>query len=121
MDIRYTSDHEWVVSANGVVTVGITDYAQQQLGDLVFVQLPAIGAQLAIGAVAAAVESVKAASDVLSPLSGTVVEVNSSLTADPGLVNSAPLGAGWLFRLKLSNAGELDLLLDESAYRNLLS
>jgi glycine cleavage system H protein len=121
MGTRYTSDHEWVVAADGVVTVGITDYAQQQLGDLVFVDLPKIGAQLEIGAVAAAVESVKAASDVLSPLSGTVIEVNSSLTADPGLVNSAPTGAGWLFKLKLSKVEELDLLLDEDAYRNLLS
>jgi glycine cleavage system H protein len=120
MDTRYTSDHEWVVHADGVVTVGITDYAQQQLGDLVFVQLPAIGAPLAIGTVAAAVESVKAASDVLSPLSGTVVEVNSSLTEDPGLMNSAPMGAGWLFKLKLSNVEELGLLLDETAYRKLL-
>ncbi len=121
MDTRYTSDHEWVVHADGVATVGITDYAQQQLGDLVFVQLPAIGTHLSIGAVAATVESVKAASDVLSPLSGTVVEVNSSLTGDPGLVNSAPMGTGWLFKLELSNAEELDSLLDEAAYRKLSS
>jgi|SRR5580658_3058993 glycine cleavage system H protein len=121
MDTRYTSDHDWVVVADGVATIGITDHAQEQLGDLVFVQLPDVGSTLVRGTAAATVESVKAASEVLAPLSGTVVEVNSSLAENPALVNSAPMGAGWLFKLRLSTASELDSLLDEAAYRSLLS
>lgn len=118
MDIRYTADHEWVsVDGDGIATIGITDHAQGALGDLVFVQLPDIGASLAKGAPAAVVESVKAASDILAPVAGTVVEVNAATISDPTLVNSAPMGGGWLFKVRLSDASELESLLDESAYR----
>ncbi|MDP8986121.1 MAG: glycine cleavage system protein GcvH [Pseudomonadota bacterium] len=119
MDIRYTAEHEWVAVEGDLATVGITDHAQRALGDLVFVQLPEVGARLAKGAAAAVVESVKAASDVLAPLSGTVIATNPATVADPALVNSAPTGAGWLFKIKMSNAAELSELLDESAYRSI--
>jgi len=118
MDIRYTADHEWVtVDGGGIATVGITDHAQGALGDLVFVQLPDLGASLTKGAPAAVVESVKAASDILAPLAGTVVGVNTAAISDPTLINADPQGGGWLFKIQLSDAAELESLLDESAYR----
>ena len=119
MDIRYTAEHEWVAVDGSRATVGITDYAQRALGDLVFVQLPAVGSAAARGAAAAVVESVKAASDIYAPLSGSVVEVNSAAVDDPSLVNSDPMGRGWLFKMELSDAAELDQLLDEQAYRQI--
>ncbi len=115
--VRYTSDHEYVRVEGDIATVGITDYAQQQLGDVVFVELPAAGKSLEKGGDAAVVESVKAASDVFAPVSGEVVEANAELEANPALANEAPEGAGWFFRLKLSNPAELDALLDEAAYK----
>ncbi len=117
MSRRYTEEHEWVEVAGTTATVGITDHAQSQLGDIVFVEVPASGRQIVKGEEAAVVESVKAASDVYSPVSGKVVEANSALEADPSLVNSDPEGAGWFFRLELADPSELDPLMDEDAYR----
>jgi glycine cleavage system H protein len=116
---KYTKDHEWLRVDGEVATVGITPYAQEKLGDLVFVELPAKGATFAMGAPAATVESVKAASDVYAPASGEVVEINGRLASEPGLVNSEPTGNGWLFKMKLSNSAELEQLLDEDAYEAL--
>jgi glycine cleavage system H protein len=119
-DLRYTRDHEWVrVETDGSVVVGITDHAQHQLGELVFVELPETGRTVAAGEGCAVVESVKAASDVYAPLSGTVVGVNEALNAEPGLVNSGPYAAGWLFRLRPADA-KLPGLLDAAAYRELV-
>jgi glycine cleavage system H protein len=116
----YTKDHEWIdvteASGGHTATVGITDYAQIQLGDIVFVEVPADGARVTKGGEAAVVESVKAASDVYSPVSGTVDAGNPSLEAEPALVNSAPEGDGWFFTLTLDDPGELDGLMDKSAY-----
>ena len=113
----YTQDHEWVDVDGDTATVGITDYAQGQLGDIVFAEVPAVGSTLKKGGDAAVVESVKAASDVYAPVSGTVVEGNDALGDDPALVNSDPEGDGWFFKLTLSDVGELDSLMDEAAYK----
>jgi glycine cleavage system H protein len=120
MTTRYTKSHEYVRVEGGTGVVGITDYAQSQLGDVVFVELPSIGRSLSKGAEAATVESVKAASEVNAPVSGTVVEVNSALADSPGLVNEDPSGMGWFLKIKLSDAAELDSLMDEDAYRAFL-
>ncbi len=114
---RFTKDHEWVEVYGTSATVGITDYAQAQLGDIVFVELPAEGSAVVKGGDAAVVESVKAASDVYSPVSGTVTEANAALVAEPALVNTAAEGDGWFFKLVLADEGELDELMDDSAYR----
>ena len=116
MSRLYTQDHEWIDVSGDSATVGITDYAQGQLGDVVFVDLPEAGRAVSKGGEAAVVESVKAASDVYAPVSGTVTESNPALADDPSLVNSAPEGEGWFFRLTLSDAGELDGLMDKAAY-----
>ena len=113
----YTRDHEWIRLEDGVAVCGITDYAQTQLGDVVFVELPEIGAQLARQAVAGVVESTKAANDVYAPVSGEVVAVNDRLEEEPNLVNESAEEQGWFFRLRLADAGELDELLDGDAYR----
>ncbi|MCG2842793.1 glycine cleavage system protein GcvH [Sandaracinobacter sp. RS1-74] len=113
----YSKDHEWIEVVGDVVTVGITDYAQGQLGDVVFVELPAAGTEVEAGKEAAVVESVKAASEVFAPVSGTIIEANAALEATPDLVNSAPEGDGWFFKLNLSNPGELEGLLDEAGYK----
>ena len=113
----YTQDHEWIEVDGDTATVGITDYAQGQLGDIVFAEVPAVGSTLKKGGDAAVVESVKAASDVYAPVSGTVVKGNDALGDDPALVNSDPEGGGWFFKLTLSDAGELDSLMDEGAYK----
>ncbi|MDG4907719.1 MAG: glycine cleavage system protein GcvH [Mesorhizobium sp.] len=113
----FTEDHEWLRVEGGVATVGITDYAQEQLGDLVFVELPEIGRKLAKGDTAVVVESVKAASDVYAPVDGEITEANTALSSDPSLVNSAATGDGWLWKMKLSNASQLDSLMDEAAYK----
>ena len=120
MTTRYTKSHEYVRVEGGTGVVGITDYAQSQLGDVVFVELPPIGQSLSTGAEAATVESVKAASEVNAPVSGTVVDINSALTDSPGLVNEDPSGKGWFIKLKLADAAELDSLMDEDAYRAFL-
>ena len=120
MTTRYTKSHEFVRVEGETGVVGITDYAQSQLGDVVFVELPPIGQSLSKGAEAATVESVKAASEVNAPVSGTVVDVNSALTDSPGLVNEDPSGKGWFLKIKMSDAAELDRLMDEDAYREFL-
>lgn len=112
----YTDDHEWLRVEGDVATVGITDYAQEQLGDLVFVELPEVGKILRKGDATVVVESVKAASDVYAPLDGEVIEVNRALSSDPVLVNSAATGEGWLWKMKLSDTSELEDLMDEAAY-----
>ena len=117
MTIKYSKDHEWVNAADAnAAVVGITLHAQDALGDVVFVDLPAVGTTFAQGDVAGVVESVKAAADVYMPVSGEVVEVNEALRADPSLANSDPLGAGWFFKVKLSEPAQLDGLMDETAY-----
>jgi glycine cleavage system H protein len=120
MTTRYTKSHEYVRVEGGTGVVGITDYAQSQLGDVVFVGLPPVGERLSKGAEAATVESVKAASAVNAPVSGEVVEINGALADSPGLVNEDPSGKGWFLKIKLSDAAELDSLMDEDAYREFL-
>ncbi len=120
-DVRYTEDHEWIRSEEDSATVGITDYAQEQLGDLVFVELPGVDKEIAQGEEAAVLESVKAAGEVKAPASGTVVEVNEALSDDPSTINSDPEGEGWFLRLKLSDPGELDSLMNEEAYKAYLA
>ena len=114
--IKYTTDHEYVSVEGDVATIGITDYAQSQLGDVVFVELPATGKVLKQGDEAAVVESVKAASEVYAPVSGEVIAVNESLPDAPGTVNEDPLGKGWFIKMKLSDPAQLDALMDEAAY-----
>ena len=116
MSIKYTSDHEWLNVEGGVATVGITHHAQDALGDVVFVDLPEVGNSFAAKDIAGVVESVKAAADVYMPVAGEVLEVNETLRADPSLANSDPLGAGWFFKVKMSDPSQLDALMDETAY-----
>ena len=121
MTLYFTKDHEWVSVDGATGTVGVTDYAQGQLGDVVFVEVPAAGTTVTKGTAAAVVESVKAASDVFSPVSGAVIEANAALTDDPALVNTDPEGAGWFFRLTLSQHDELAGLMDEAAYQTFVA
>ncbi|MDP2451948.1 glycine cleavage system protein GcvH [Polaromonas sp.] len=114
--IKYTEDHEWINVDGDIATVGITPHAQDALGDVVFVDLPSVGSTLAQKEVAGVVESVKAAADVYMPISGEVTEVNEALRDDPSLANTAPLGAGWFFKVKLSDKSQLDALMDETSY-----
>ena len=118
MSLYFTKEHEWVRVEGDTATVGIADHAQEQLGDIVFAEVPETGKRLSKGQEAAVVESVKAASDVYSPVSGEVTEGNSKVADDPSVVNSDPEGEGWFFKLKLDNPGELDGLMDEAAYRD---
>lgn len=117
MNIKFTPDHEWLVIEGDTATVGITQHAQDALGDVVFVDLPEVGKTLAAKDVAGVVESVKAAADVYMPVSGEVLAVNEDLRADPSLANSDPMGAGWFFKVKLANPAELDGLMDETSYK----
>ena len=117
MTVKYTKDHEWVRVEGDVGTVGVTDHAQQQLGDVVFVELPQIGRKVEQGGEAAVVESVKAASEVFAPVSGEVIEVNDAVADEPARVNSGAETDGWFFKLRLSNPAELDELMDEAAYK----
>jgi glycine cleavage system H protein len=119
--MKYTSDHEWIAVDNDVATVGITPFAQEKLGDLVFVELPKKGAQLQAGAAAAVVESVKAASDVYAPIGGEVIDINEQVVQDPTLVNSDPTAKGWLFKLKIADRSQIDKLLDATAYQTLIA
>lgn len=119
-NIRYTKDHEYIAIEGDTGTVGITDYAQQQLGDVVFVELPDIGKRLAKGDEAAVVESVKAASEVYAPVSGEVVAINRAIEEEPGKVNADPAGEGWFVKITLADKAELDELMDETAYRKFL-
>lgn len=115
--LRYATSHEWIRVENGIGTVGITDHAQGELSDVVYVDLPKVGATATAGAVIAVIESVKAASDIYAPASGEVIEANSALTAKPELINADPYGNAWLFKLKLSNPAEVSALKDAAAYR----
>ena len=116
MSIKYTEEHEWLNIDGNTATVGITHHAQDALGDVVFVDLPEVGKTFASKDIAGVVESVKAAADVYMPVTGEITEVNEALRADPALANSDPLGAGWFFKVKLSNPSELDALMDETGY-----
>jgi glycine cleavage system H protein len=115
-DKRYTKEHEWVVLDGDIATIGITDYAQEQLGDLVHVELPELERAVAEGETCAVVESVKAASDIFAPLAGKVVEINETIVEDPSIVNSDAEGEGWFFRLELDDTDAFDALLDQDAY-----
>ncbi len=119
-ELRYTKSHEWVRVEGGTARVGITDYAQKKLGDVVYVELPEVGKKLKKGEVAVTVESVKAAESVYAPVSGEVVEVNEELVSTPGTINQDPYGNGWLFVLKVENEDELSELLDAEAYKKLI-
>ncbi len=115
--LRFTDEHEWLRIEGDLATVGITPYAQEQLGDIVFVELPARGRRLEKGVTAAVVESVKAASDVYSPVSGEVIEINETLVGEPGLINSDAMDKGWFFKIRLANPSDLDGMMDEAAYK----
>ncbi len=120
-ETKYTEDHEWLrMESDAIAVVGITHYAQELLGDLVFIELPAVGTTVSQGADAGTIESVKAASELHAPVSGTIVEINQALVDEPGLANQDPTGAGWFIKLKLSDPAELDTLLDQAAYDNTL-
>jgi glycine cleavage system H protein len=120
-ELRYSTDHEWASRSDGsTVRIGITDYAQDALGDVVFVQLPSVGDSVAAGATFGEVESTKSVSEIYAPVSGTVVEVNGALVDRPELVNEDPYGAGWIMLIELADAGEVDQLLDATAYRALV-
>ena len=116
-ELRFTKEHEWISVDGDVATCGITDYAQSQLGDVVFVEVPALGKTVKRGDSAAVVESVKAASDVYAPVSGEVIEANATLPDSPGTVNTAPMGEGWFMKIRLSDKGELADLMDEAGYK----
>ena len=119
--LKYTSDHEWIFVENNSATIGITAFAQEKLGDLVFVQLPKVGTILKAGGAAAIVESVKAASDVYAPINGEVIGINEQVIQNPTLVNTDPAGKGWLFKVKVTDQLQLDNLLDEPAYNALIA
>ncbi len=114
---RYTEDHEWVLLEGDTATIGISDHAQEQLGDVVYVELPEAGAECAEGAQVATVESVKAASEIYAPVAGEVIEINGALNDQPDLVNSDPFGDGWFFKIKVADAGAVAKLMDENAYK----
>lgn len=118
--MKFTEEHEWLTRDGDIATVGITEHATTQLGDLVFVELPKVGTKLKKGDGAAVVESVKTASDVFAPLDGDVVEINEAIRQDPALVNSDPLGKGWLYKIRLANASDYEGLMDEAAYKELV-
>jgi len=118
--MRYTKDHEYVRVEQSIATIGISDHAQEQLGDVVYVELPAVGAKLEKGAAAAVVESVKAASDVYCPVAGEVAAVNDAIVGEPSLINEDAEGRGWLFKVKLADPGEVDALMDQAAYAEFL-
>ena len=120
MSTRYTRDHEWIRLDGDTATVGITDYAQEQLGDIVFVELPEVGKTLATGGEFCVVESVKAASEVFAPIAGEVTAVNSAIGEQPGKVNESPEDGGWLIRMKPSDPAEIEALMDEAAYKSFL-
>ena len=119
-DLRYNKSHEWVRLEGDVATIGITDHAQEELTDVVFVELPAMGREVDAEDPTAVVESVKAASDIYAPVSGEVVEVNDAVEADPSLVNSDPYGEGWIFKLKVKDAAQVEAMLDPAAYKALI-
>ncbi|WP_193211983.1 glycine cleavage system protein GcvH [Luteolibacter marinus] len=120
-NLRYNTSHEWVLVDGDIATIGISDHAQEELTDVVFVELPPVGKTVDAGDPTAVVESVKAASDIYSPISGEVVEANEAVEADPSLVNTDPYGAGWIFKLKIKDAAQLDSLLDAAGYEAMIA
>ena len=120
-DLKYSKDHEWLRVEGNTATIGISDYAQEQLGDVVYVELPEVGQKFVAGAQAAVVESVKAASEIYAPAGGEVVEVNAALEDDPALVNSDATGQGWFIKLKLDNTAELEALMDKNSYQKFIA
>ena len=120
-DLKFTAEHEWARLEGDVVTIGITDYAQDQLGELVYIELPEAGADISAGQEVVVIESVKAAGDIKSPVNGTIIEVNEALSDEPEKVNEDPPGEGWIYRVRVSSAADLDSLMDESAYQDLVS
>ena len=120
-DLKFTAEHEWARLEGDVVTIGITDYAQDQLGELVYIELPEAGVDISAGQEVVVIESVKAAGDIKSPVNGTIVEVNEALSDEPEKVNEDPTGEGWIYRVRVSSAADLDSLMDESAYQDLVS
>ena len=120
-DLKFTAEHEWAHLEGDVVTIGITDYAQDQLGELVYVELPETGTQINAGQEVVVIESVKAAGDIKSPVNGTIIEVNSALSDEPEKVNEDPTGEGWFYRVRVDSTEDLDSLMDESAYQDLIS
>ena len=116
-ELRFTNEHEWIRVEGDIAVIGISDYAQKQLGDVVYVELPAIGKKVSKGGETAVVESVKAASEIYAPVGGEVVAANEALSSNPGLVNASPMGEGWFFKLKIADKGELAQLMDEAAYK----
>ena len=121
MTTKYSEDHEWISVDGDIGTVGITNHAQLQLGDIVFIELPEVGSTLEAGGEAGVVESVKAASDLFTPVTGEIVEINKALDAEPSLANSDPTGNGWFFKIRLSDANELNSLMDEASYKELIA
>ena len=119
-ELKYTEEHEWVLVEDDIATIGITDFAQDQLGDVVFVELPEIGDQLEAGKPLGVVESVKAVSDVYAPISGEVVEINNDLPDEPEMLNTSPYDDGWMIKIKLDDSGEVDDLMDAAAYQEFL-
>ena len=120
-ELKYTADHEWACLDQDIVTIGITNFAQDQLGELVYVELPETGIEVNVGQEVVVIESVKAAGDVKSPVKGTVVEVNSALNDDPEKVNADPTGEGWFYRVRVASPSDLDKLMDETAYQELIA
>ena len=120
-DLKYTADHEWAYLDDDIVTVGITDFAQDQLGELVYVELPEAGIEVSVGQEVVVIESVKAAGDIKSPVKGSVVEVNSALNDDPEKVNADPTGEGWFYRVRIVSPSDLDALMDEAAYQEFIA
>lgn len=120
-NLKYTTDHEWVSVEGDIATVGVTDHAQEELTDVVFVELPEVGREVSKGDAIAVVESVKAASDIYSPVTGEVTEGNAEAEGEPALVNTDPHGAGWIFKVRMSDPSELDGMMDAAAYRELIS
>ncbi|MFC3117468.1 glycine cleavage system protein GcvH [Jhaorihella thermophila] len=118
--MKYTEEHEWLLPEGDLLVVGVTEHAAEQLGDVVFVELPEPGTEVAKGDEVAVIESVKAASDILAPVDGEIVEVNEALTDNPGLVNEDPLGKGWFFKMKPANMSDIDDFMDEAAYKEFI-
>lgn len=120
-ELRYTKTHEWVrLEKNGVATIGITDFAQEQLGDLTYIELPGVGDNVEAQSEVAVIESVKAAADIYAPVAGTITEINKKLEEQPELINSDPFGEGWIFKLRPDDASEVDMLLDADAYEDMI-
>lgn len=121
MSMKYTDSHEWIRVDNGIALVGVSQFAQKELGDIVYVELPVVGKDVDAGQEIAVLESTKAAADVYSPVTGTVMEINETLASNPELINKSPQAEGWIFKIRLANPSELDLLMDENEYQTMLN